>query len=296
MDKYLEYINKLGLFLRIINLESLIQYYRKVCLNNVNEECYSNLKNSLDNCLVNYQLLLDESRYRTRDELKKSILSEWHDIAKILLKNNFSNIRNKDGKLIYGMILEIVKEDLDFGLIYLFLIEHNLYDPNVACWTSAEPFYTILPTNDFPSFRKANKKVILDKRTDFHILRNGDDIFEYASYYYRSSGNEEEKKYWREFFLWALSGNLSVLDSKRFKDVYRKWCWDYKPLVYQIFEKGIFSYLVDYLCTDEGIYRQCCNALYPTDEQAKALDFYIKELENRGITSPHLLELKKYSS
>lgn len=296
MNKYIEFINKLGLFSNIINLELLIEKYKIACSKPDNQACLANLKNGLDNYLVGYQLLLEQNHYRTRDELKKEILHDWESISKILLNDNYSNIRNDNNKLIYGMILEIIKEDLDFSSIYLFLVEHNLYDPNVACFTSLEPFYTILPLNDLILFKEANKKVILDNRTDFHILRNGSDIFEYASYHYRYCSSQEEKNYWHDYFFWALSGNLSVLDSKRFQALNSSLCWDYPPLVYQIYENEIFAYLADYLSTDGGILIQCQNALYPSGEQSKAIDFYIKELEKRNISNDNLLKLKKYSS
>lgn len=293
MDKYIEFINKLGLFVKIINLESLIDYYKGSCLKNENQVCYSNLKNSLNECLREYQLLLNENKYENRDHLKREILDEWDNVSKILLSDNVYNVRNKDGKLIYGMILEIVKVDLDFSSIYLFLIENDLYDPNVACWVSLEPFYSILPMNNLLLFKEANKRVILDSRTDFHILRNASDTFEYASYYYRHTSNEEEKMYWHEYLLWTLSGNLSVLDSRRFKELNKKIYWNYTPLVYQIYGDETFAYLADYLSLDEAIEKQCCNTLYPSEERTKALDFYIKELEKRGVTNSHLLELKK---
>lgn len=296
MSEYLKFINKMGLYCEIIGLESTIAYYQGACANPGNKDCFINLKNSLDSYLKELEQLLKSNNYLDREELKKEILDKWSDISEILLKEENYDERNQYNKVIYGMVLELVKEDLDFSSIYLFLVEHGLYNPNTACWISSEPFYTILPTNDINLFKEANKKVILDERTDFHILRNASDIFEHAWYCYKSATSELEKYYWHDYLLWTLDGNLSILDSKRFKAVNKKLSWDYKPIVYQIFANEQLTYLQDYLSTDAGILKQCQNTLYSSSTQLEAIDFYIRELEKRGIHNRHLLELKSKSS
>ncbi len=293
MSNYVDFINKLGLYSAILELEELISYYKGACVNNREEECFNNLKNSLDKHMEDKRRILSSNSYMDRDSIKKELLDDWKYLSKSKTLSEYYEIKNQRNKLLYGMIEEIVSKDLDFSSIYLFLIEHNLYNPNMACGVSLEPFYTMLPVNDLELFRAANKKVITDERTDFHILRNGMDAFIYACYCYKDATRDTEKDYWHCYLLWALQGNLSILDSLRFQSVDKIISWDYEPIIYQIFSDRSLNFLVDYLCSEEGILRQCHNSLYPCETQAMAVDFYIRQLNKRGIQSNCLLNLKK---
>lgn len=296
MSNYIEFINKLDLYCQLLELEELISGYQVSCINNRDQDCFHNLKSSLDKYVKEYQDILKNNDYKSRDELKKNLLDIWsnNQIGESL--SEFYIIKNENYKSIYGLIEEIVSKDLDFSHIYLFLIDHGLYDPNVACGISHEPFYTLLPVNNIIMFKDANKKVIMDSRTDFHLLRNGTDIFDYVCYFYNQATNITEKDYWRCYLLWMLQSNLSIFDSLRFQSVDKKISWEYEPLVYQIFSNDKLCFLMDYLCSSEGILRQYKNAKYPSDTQKKAIDFYIDELDKRGIYNPHILDLKKLLS
>ena len=86
---------------------------------------------------------------------------------------------------------------------------------------------------------------------------------------------------------------MSVLDSIRFQSIDKKISWEYEPVVYQIFSDESLNFLADYLCSEEGILKQCKNSIYSCASQIKAVDFYLGKLEQRGIYNLHLANLKK---
>lgn len=288
---YTQFLNYLGLYSYICNLENSIDYYKKACSKNQKDEiAYKNLKERLEKYKGEYQRLNEPL---SKLKLKNIILNEWNLIAKQILNDSklFQKVDSMCKLPIYALVLYLVKYEMEFKEMYEFLINHDLYDSNSCIGNSSEPFFSLLPQKNFHIFCTLNEKVIKDRRTDFHILQNGSDYFEYRLFDRKQ--NPQDKEYWNNHLLWCLQSNLSVLDSRRYKSIEKISCWEYTPNIYEIFKKeNHLELLIAYLLTEEGIQKQYENSIYPSVERNRAIDFYIKKLSEIGKESILLKKLK----
>lgn len=286
------FLNNLGLYNEILLLQKIIDSYKIMCSNNREDvEVYNRFYSSLKQYYKEYQKLLHPL---SKEHLKNKLLLEWNLIAPKLLENP-EWIEKTDiyCKLpIYALVQNIVKEELEFFEFYAFLIENKLYNPNISVGVSEEPFFSMLPKKNLNIFSSLNELVIKDKRTDFHILQNGSDFFEYCLYWLKTALSQD-KKYWEQHLLWCLENNLSVLDSKRYQSIKKENSWDYIPNIYEIFNKeNHLDAFVSFLLTEEGIQIQCKNSIYPSIEREKAIDFYCERLIEVGKENSLLKRLK----
>lgn len=291
METFISFLNNLGIYNKLLSLQKIIEDYIIMCSTNKEDiRVYNRLHKSLKLYQDEYQKIIQPL---SKTHLKERILSEWKWIAPMLIKNpKLIEERDSSCKLpIYALVQTIVKEELDFYEIYAFIIEHKLYNPNINIGISDEPFFAMIPKENLDIFCSLNEVVLKDERTDYHILQNGSDFFEYSLYHYKAKAKDQ--KYWKKHLLWCLQSNLSVLDSKRYKSLAKKNGFDFCPIIYEIFnEKNNLDFLVSFLLTEKSIYIQCKNSIYPSIERNKAIDFYCEKLEEIGMENILLKSLK----
>ena len=81
-----------------------------------------------------------------------------------------------------NIICFIRNKEFDFIPILKDIVNYKLYNPNIATGASNEPFWTCFPDPyalGELSLLSYRKKVILDERTNYYILRNGSDAVKY---------------------------------------------------------------------------------------------------------------------
>lgn len=292
MEIYNQFLNDLGMYNRLLSLQKIITTYEHWCGNENEKECLGRLRKSLEGFQLQYQVI---SNSLSKEALKSKIFANWNFISQILLKEpKLIEERDLEFKLpIYALVQDIVRSEIDFITIYAFFIENNLFDPNCSVGVSNEPFFSMIPQKELNIFSHLNEKVITDKRTDFHILRNGSDVFEYGIFFLKESKTAYEKEYWHKYLLWCLQSNLSVLDSMRYMSAKKKICYEYTPNIYEIFRpENHLDDLAKYLLSEEGIKKQYENSIYPSKERDKAIDFYMKKLTEVGVEASLLRRLK----
>lgn len=146
----------------------------------------------------------------------------------------------------------------------------------------------MLPIEPLDTFYKINMKVINNSTTDFHILRNGTDIIQYAFFQQTESQNERLKEYWQDYIVNAIKGSYSLLDAKRYRGILS---YENKPNIFDIINRDDLTELNNYLLSEQGVENQIRNALYPSIERDYAINFYLEHLPNRKINKK--LELLK---
>lgn len=268
----------------LLVLDELINFYQGQMLNNIDEkEVYENLKNSRDSYQKQKDIILGNN---TMEDSKKELISGFNFIFNYLVENTkeldtlyFSKGENRRLPL-YAIFQEIVKRDMDFYDIYRRLIQNNLYNPNLEYGVSDEPFFTLLPIEPVDAFYQINQKVIANSKTDFHILRNGSDAIEDALYHLSNSKNQMVSDYWKDYIMTSIKGNCSLLDSRRY---HRTFSYEVTPSIFHVLPHLELSKIRDYLLSEEGIYKQIENAIYPSIERDKAIDFYVEQITDSSM-------------
>lgn len=283
MIQYTQFLNAIGTYLDLLELDAHIQLHQKMMDNNKDEiEVYQRLKNRKDS----YQQEKDAILENNPIENGKEILSMWGFVQNYLLDNPkelntlYSSKKGRRELPVYALCQEIVKYDIAFYDMYCFLIHHNLYNPNFEYGFSDEPFFTMLPIDPIEQFYQINQMVVAHPETNFHILRNGSDVIEWALHYLSTSKDTITRDYWENYIMTAIKGNCSLLDSKRYHGVFSL---EVKPSIFCIMQHSHLESIHSYLLSEQGICKQIENALYPSLERDKAIDFYIERIEDTNI-------------
>ena len=292
MEQFKQFLDAIGTYWDILELEECVLLYQNMMINNKEDkEVYERLKITRDSYMQQKAIILGNKRI---EGLKEEILSSWNLIHEYLLNNRkeldvlYTSKRGKRRLPIYAIIQEIVKQDITFFPIYQQLIQNNLYNPNLEYGVSDEPFFALLPTENLEQFYQINQSVISNPNTDFHILKNGSDIMEYAMFYLSESQNEMTKKYWEDYIWNAIKGSCSLLDAKRFHGVLP---YEMEPTIFPIMHYPKLERIKDYILSEQGINKQIENAIFPSLVRNKAIDFYIEQIKDSGMHKK-LLPLK----
>lgn len=286
MKFYIEFLILIEKLKRILILEKMINDY-KISIEQ-NQDCPTILPN-LTKSLMNYQheQLTLLKKYKNKEELIEQIFGYMPSIKELISQTKIdSELKTNEKSLpLYGLILEIVQKREEFVDFYNFIIEQNFYNPNGICGISDEPFFSMLPTNSLAQIKESNKKVMMNSQTDFHILRNGSDFIECIIFWYHKTKSLEEKEYWQELILCALKGTGSILDTKRFDYISKKYFYEQEPTIFTLFkeENKELRIVKEYLLTEEGIKKQYENALYPSHRRNEAIDFYQSLIEKEEL-------------
>lgn len=295
MLEYTSFLNTIGIYLDLLELDKIIQTYQKMMTNNINEkEIYENLKNTINFYQQEKNVILGNNKM---EDVKEEILSMKDFILNYLLDNKeqldtLTLYHSKIGKRrlpLYAIFQEIVKCDISFFNIYVSLIQNNLYNPNFAYGVSDEPFYTLLPIEPIDLFYQINQIVIGNPKTDFHILRNGSDVIAHALNCLSNSENERIENYWKDYIMNAVKGSCSLLDSRRYHGVLN---YEMNPSIFNIMQHPKLERVQAYLLSEQGANKQLENAIYPSLERDKAIDFYIERIMDSNIRKK--LYQKKY--
>lgn len=293
MVKYKSFLNTIGTYWDLLELDKIIQIYQKMMIKNINEkDVYKNLKNTRNLYQYKKNMMLENNKMK---DVKEEILSMASSILNYLLDNKkeldtlyYSKIWKRKLPL-YAIFQEIVKYDISFFNIYDLLIKNDLYNPNLEYGVSDEPFYTLLPIEPINFFYQINQKVIENPETDFHILKNGSDAIECALYFLSNSENEMKENYWKDYIMSAVKGSCSLLDSRRF---HRRLTYEINPSIFDIMQHPKLERIQTYLLSEEGANKQLENAIYPSLERDEAIDFYIERIADSNIRKK--LYQKKY--
>lgn len=293
MVKYTNFLDTIGTYWDLLELDETIQIYQKMMINNMNEkDIYENLKNTRNNLSAQKNMILENNRMK---DVKEEILSMTGSILNHLLDNKKeleTLYHSKIGKRrlpLYAIFQEIVKSDISFFNIYDLLIQNDLYNPNLEYGVSDEPFYTLLPIEPINLFYQVNQKVIGNPQTDFHILKNGLDSIECALYFLSNSENETEENYWKDYIMSAVKGSCSLLDSRRF---HGRLTYEMNPSIFDIMQHPKLERIQMYLLSEQGANKQLENAIYPSLERDEAIDFYVERITDSNIRKK--LYQKKY--
>lgn len=227
-------------------------------------------------------------------------LYEWQ-YKLIDLKNdeNFNNIPP-----FYVDIMTLIKNgDNSLLEIYKDIINTKLYDPNeVYSAKSGEPFWTVLPESiNNKELIDLNRKVILDKRTNYYLLCNGFDKIEeklFSCTINSPYSLEQAKINIEEVTNIIIQNKFSVLDSYRKE---KNYILDNAYLIKYIFNAKYkeefyreIKNLRNYLLSNNGIKEQIINSKYKTLGRNSNIDFYnaiIKNTNNENIDK--IMKLKK---
>lgn len=284
MLQYTNFLNVVGTYWDLLELDEIIKIYQKMMTNNMDEKrVYENLKNTINSYQQEKSVILGNNKM---EDIKEQILSMQDLILNYLLDNKKELdilYHSKIGKRrlpLYAIFQEIVKYDISFFYIYGSLIQNNLYNPNLEYGVSDEPFYTLLPIEPINRFYQINQMVIGNPKTDFHILKNGSDVIECALYSLSNSENEKIENYWKEYIMNAVKGSCSLLDSKRYHGILT---YEMSPNIFNVMQHPKLERIQTYLLSEQGANKQLENAIYPSLERDKAIDFYIERITDSNI-------------
>lgn len=229
-------------------------------------------------------------------------LYDWqYRIVELKLDEKFNNIPP-----FYVDIMNLIRSgDNSLLGIYMDIIDSKLYNPNeLYSSNSGEPFWTVLPDpiiNNKLELIDLNRKVLLDKRTNYYLLSNGDDKIEgklFSCTLDNPYSIKQAKINIDEVTDIIIKNKFSVLDSYREEKNYNL---DNARLIEYIFNakyKNEFykeiKNLRDYLLSNNGIEDQLINSKYPTLGRNNNIEFYnalIKQNSDEQINK--LLSLKK---
>ena len=297
MNEYLEFLNLVSLYNELLSLDSSIKNYTKSCENNKDdEEVLIKLTKRVEQFESKKREVLITNGLDSYIPLLCGIIDRWEKIVKKeILFNIDINTTTENNKLpLYGLIQSIVNKTQEFKFIYKYIIENELYDPNHAIGVSDEPFFSLLPNYLIEDLKDCNNRVLTNPNTDFHILRNGTDMIEYALISLKKAKNKEEKEYWENYIMWSLNGSCSILDSKRFTFSSKKFSYEYKPTIMNIFsyEFSENEHIINFLLTEEAAIKQYDNSLYPSKSRNDAIDFYVSKLNINENIKRKLVSLK----
>lgn len=290
---YINFLNRVGTYWDLLVLDELIKLYQGQMVNNIDEKgVYENLKNSRDSYQKQKDMILGNN---TMEDIKEEILSRCDLIFNYLIENTkeldtlYSSKRANRRLPLYAIFQEIVKKDMDFYDIYRLFIQNNLYNPNLEYGVSDEPFFTLLPIEPINLFYQTNQMVIANSKTDFHISRNGSDAIENALYHLSNSKNQMVRDYWEDYIMTSITGNCSLLDSRRY---HRTFFYEVTPSIFHVMSHLELQKIRDYLLSEQGIYKQIENAIYPSLERDKAIDFYVEQIKDSSMQK-RLQQLKR---
>ncbi|MDD3453008.1 MAG: hypothetical protein PHN42_01855 [Bacilli bacterium] len=264
--------------------------------------------------LLNYEIIIEilsTNTYLYELNLNNSydLLSIYINEPKILYmleilkkqKEYFQSNYTGFSDTIYKDLLNII--DLgDYSLIEIYdeIISSILYNPNIGgCGTSNEKFWCSLPSINcgIKNITKLNKKVILDKRTNYHLLSNG---MSYINIYLEKSLNKSDYSLDEKLYSFNLINDLirlnhcSILDTK-FNDGVKQIEDNrfIKTIFFGDYQNEIIKLVKDlrnYLLSDEGISYQIDKIGLTTAKQNENIDLYISIINERNNVSSSLVK------
>lgn len=187
-----------------------------------------------------------------------------------------------DSNPIYFLLCFLEDIDFRYGKIYKQLIENDLYNPNRRnINASFYPFWTSGNTIDY---NELEKKVFLDKRTNYKMDSNGSDMLSVISSFYIKNDYPNNSDTYIELIDGAIRlNNCSIIEG--YFDRYNGY--DTKtPLLYTLFKNEVkrneldgLHNLYKYCISEDGVLKQVKASTHPYPERNMAIDFYISLIE-----------------
>lgn len=184
-----------------------------------------------------------------------------------------------DSNPIYFLLSFLEDIDFRYGEIYKQLIENNLYNPNRRdVEGSYHPFWT--DHNNNINFTELDKKIMLDKRTNYKMDSNGSDVISVISRFYIDNRYPDNNDTYIELIDSVVRlNNCSIIED--YFDGYINYD-THLPLIYTLFENEVkrneldgLNNLYKYCISEDGVLKQVKASTHPSPERNMAIDFYI---------------------
>ena len=184
---------------------------------------------------------------------------------------------------IYFLLRSLKEVDFSYSELYKQLIENNFYNPNRRdVEGSYHPFWT--DNNNNKKLTELNKKIILDKRTNYKMDSNGSDMISVISSLYIDNDHPDNNDTYIELIDSVVRlNNCSIIED--YFDGYINYD-THLPLIYTLFENEIkrnelsgLHNLYKYCISEDGVLKQVKASTHPSPERNMAIDFYISLIE-----------------
>lgn len=187
-----------------------------------------------------------------------------------------------DSNPIYFLLCFLEDIDFRYGEIYKQLIQNNLYNPNRRnINASFYPFWTSGNTIDY---NELEKKIFLDKRTNYKMDSNGSDMLSVISSFYIENDYPDNS----DTYIELIDGAIRLNNCSIIEDYFERYNgYDAKPpLIYTLFTNEIkineldgLHNLYKYCISEDGVLKQVKASTHPSPKRNMAIDFYISLIE-----------------